>query len=60
MNTFISFQVDNAEEMLREKEALCDQLKGRLRSMHADQDSTDNAISNLEDTIAEKEKQIDR
>lgn len=48
------------EEMLREKEVLCDQLKGRLRALHADQDNTDSAISSLEDSLTEKDKLIER
>ncbi len=48
------------EDMLRDKETQLQQVKGRLASIQADHTASDSALTNLETSVAEKEKQIER
>ena len=45
---------------MKEKEGQMDTLRQRMRTMHADQNTSDSALSSLEDSLSEKEKQIER
>ena len=46
--------------MLRDKDAQLQQAKGRLAAIQADHSASDSALTNLETSLAEREKQIER
>lgn len=52
----MSVQVESQEDLVREKEEQLVQVKSRLTFT----DSTDSAISSLEESITEKDRQIER
>ena len=53
-------QVDNVEDMLRDKENQLQQAKSRLATIQADHSASDSALTSLETSLAEREKQIER
>ena len=46
--------------MLRDKETQLQQAKSRLATVQAEHSSNDSALTNLETSLAEREKQIER
>ena len=46
--------------MLRDKETQLQQAKSRLATIQADHTASDSALTNLETSLAEREKQIER
>lgn len=56
----LALQVENLDEILQEKENQLLGAQAKLASMHADQSSSDSALSSLEDSLADKERHIER
>ena len=54
------FQVDNLEEMLKDKNGQIETLKARVRTLHDDHSSNDTNVASLEESLSEREKQIER
>ena len=57
---FCGFQLDNLDDQLQEKDDEIGVIRNKLTSYHADQSSTDSAVSSLEESLSDKDKQIDK
>jgi hypothetical protein len=56
----VLFQIEHLEDMVGDKEGQLQASKARLASLHADQSSSDSALSSLEESLSDREKQIER
>ncbi len=56
----LCLQIDNMDEMMKDRESQLDTIKQRLRTLNADQNTSDSALSSLEVSLNDKEKQIER
>ena len=59
-SSFFILQMENLDEVLKDKEEQLAAAKSRLASVSADQNSSDSVVSSLEACMAEKDKQIER
>lgn len=50
----ITFQIENLQEQLRDKEKQMSSLRERVKSLQTDTSNTDTVLSTLEDSLAEK------
>lgn len=55
---FISSQIENLEDLLKEKDNQVDMARARLTAMQAHHCSSEGALSSLEEAIGDKEKQM--
>uniref|UniRef100_A0AAQ4NT80 FIP-RBD domain-containing protein n=1 Tax=Gasterosteus aculeatus aculeatus TaxID=481459 RepID=A0AAQ4NT80_GASAC len=53
-------KIENLQEQLRDKEKQMSSLKERVKSLQADTSNTDTALTTLEESLAEKERIIER
>lgn len=51
-------QIENLEDLLKEKDNQVDMARARLNAMQAHHCSSEGALSSLEEVIGDKEKQI--
>ena len=58
MFIFFSIQIENLEELLKEKDNQVDIARARLNSIQAHHSTSEGALTSLEDAINDKDKQI--
>uniref|UniRef100_A0A8C7T7F8 ELKS/RAB6-interacting/CAST family member 1a n=1 Tax=Oncorhynchus mykiss TaxID=8022 RepID=A0A8C7T7F8_ONCMY len=56
----VCVQIENLQEQLRDKEKQMSSLKERVKSLQTDTSNTDTALNTLEESLAEKERIIER